>query len=117
MDSERFRNLKLDSDVKAVVCGIDYGFNYQKLCYASSYIQKGAQFIATNEDQYIKVGEMKMPGGGSCVQAIATASGERPYNTGKPNPFVVNMLCQKYALKKEESIMIGDNMDTDILLG
>lgn len=41
------------------------------MAVASSYIQRGALFIATNEDRFIMAGGKKMPGGGTIVNAIA----------------------------------------------
>ena len=58
-----------------------------------------------------------MPGGGSCVSAITVASSKKPLTTGKPNPYIIDILCNKYGIKKEESLMIGDNMETDIKFG
>ncbi len=63
------------------------------------------------------VGEKKIPGGGSIVTALQTATGLQSLNTGKPDPFIINHICETYKLKREECIMIGDNLQTDILLG
>ncbi|EAS03910.2 haloacid dehalogenase-like hydrolase family protein (macronuclear) [Tetrahymena thermophila SB210] len=117
MTADEFENLKLDSEVGAVVVGINYEFNYAMMAYASSYIQNGAKFIATNEDKYIMAGGKKMPGGGTIVNAIAFGCDTRPLITGKPNSFVVDLLCNQYNINKSEAIMIGDNLDTDIALG
>lgn len=77
-----------------MVVGIDYDFSYMKMAYASSYIQSGAHFIATNEDKYIMAGGKKMPGGGTIVNAIAISCDTRPLVTGKPNSFVIDLLCK-----------------------
>lgn len=74
MSTTEFENVQLDPEVGAVVVGIDYNFSYYKMAVASSYIQAGAKYIATNEDKYIMVGGKKMPGGGTIVNAIAIAS-------------------------------------------
>jgi hypothetical protein len=39
------------------------------------------------------VGDYKMPGGGTIVNAISIASNKKPINTGKPNPFAIDLLC------------------------
>jgi len=45
------------------------------------------------------------------------ASGVEPFVVGKPNPMIINLLCEKYQIDKSKSIMIGDNLHSDILLG
>ena len=37
--------------------------------------------------------------------------------TGKPNPYVVNLIREQQNLKDARMCMVGDRMDTDILLG
>lgn len=68
------------------------------MCYASSYIQRGAHFIVTNGDHYNIVGGRRMPEGGSCASAIQLASNTKPIVTGKPNPFVAEMFFEKYGV-------------------
>lgn len=58
-----------------------------------------------------------MPGGGTIVNAIAIGADRRPLVTGKPNSFVVDLLCKQYGINKSKAIMIGDNLETDIALG
>ncbi len=36
---------------------------------------------------------------------------------GKPNEFILDYLIEKEQLKKEECVMVGDNLETDILFG
>jgi len=54
MDLAKFDELAIDEDIGAVVVGVDYGFNFYKLSYASVLIQKGAVFIASNYDNDVK---------------------------------------------------------------
>ena len=57
------------------------------------YIQKGAKFIATNDDHYDIVNNYKMPGGGTIVKCIQTGCGVEPIILGKPNAFVIDLIC------------------------
>jgi len=73
MTGDELERVEIDEDVKAVIAGINYTFNYRKLCMASLYIQVNkAQFIATNKDKVFttKVPDRKMPAGGSLVTSI-----------------------------------------------
>ena len=42
------------------------------------------------------VGNKRMPGGGTMINAIATSVDTKPIITGKPNPVIINLLCEKY---------------------
>lgn len=99
------------------VCGFDPDINFYKICYASICLQKGALFIAGNEDANSKNGKYKMPGGGTFVKGLAYCSEKDPYITGKPNPFPINHACEAFKLDKKKCIMVGDNLKTDIPLG
>ena len=48
---------------------------------------------------------------------ISSAAGVRPYFVGKPNPLMMRTALNAIVAHSEESVMIGDNMDTDIIMG
>ncbi len=48
---------------------------------------------------------------------IEPASGRRAYYTGKPNPLMMRIAPRKLGCRREETILIGDRMDTDIIAG
>lgn len=52
----------------------------------------GRPFFATNRDANFKMKYHKMPGGGSMVAAIESASETSPYVVGKPNPNTLNRI-------------------------
>lgn len=108
----------LDNDVKAVVVGFDRFFNITKLTIATTYILKrGCLFFATNTDAVFPSQKYPIPGTGSIVKAISFATSTEPIVTGKPYSPMFKVLQEQYDLKAEESIMIGDNLDTDITFG
>ncbi len=106
--------------VDCVVTGIDRVFNYDKLRRAQGFILGGAQFVATNRDATFPVPrEVEphgvVPGAGSIVAAIETASGVAPTTIGKPQPAMAHLLMEKFGLKPDETAMVGDRLDTDIV--
>lgn len=104
-----------DTDVQAVVVGIDFDFTYRKLTKAMELIKLGAEFIATNTDHVYPVEENRLlPGGGSIVAAIQTASEVKPVVLGKPKTFGLELIANKLGLKKHEILVVGDRIDTDI---
>lgn len=104
-------------DVDFVVVGLDREFTYQKLTLGLDNIINGAKFIATNTDAMLPVENGFLPGAGSMVSALETASGIEPEVIGKPHKPIMDVLLSKYSLKSEDCIMVGDRLETDILAG
>ena len=68
----------------AVVVGFHRDFDFEGLTRASQAIRDGARFVATNLDATYPVPGGMVPGAGSIVAAVATASGCSPEVAGKP---------------------------------
>jgi 4-nitrophenyl phosphatase len=83
----------------------------------SFHLQQGAKFIATNPDHYTMISDYRLPGNGSFVACMELASGIKAEVAGKPNPFILEYLMAKFKLNREDCLMIGDNLDTDVQLG
>ena len=106
------------TDVDYVVVGIDKNFTYDKLRFAHAAITRGhAQFIATNRDATFPMEQGEIPGGGSLVAAVATASGREPVTIGKPEIHAYQTILEAAKVPPEQSVMIGDRLDTDIAVG
>jgi 4-nitrophenyl phosphatase len=101
----------------AVVIGLDLGFTYEKLKAGHEAIQQGALFIATNADTTLPTEAGLVPGAGSIVAALAAASGKQPIVIGKPETPMLEMAMLRMGTRPEETVMIGDRLDTDILAG
>jgi 4-nitrophenyl phosphatase len=99
-----------------VVAGLDRGFDYQKLARATRAILGGARFVASNADALLPIeGGDFLPGAGSIVAAIRTATGVEPVVVGKPEPAMFEAgLAKLGGLAAGEVAMIGDRLDTDI---
>lgn len=101
----------------AVVAGLDFGFSYDKLKAANAAIRGGAVFIATNPDATLPTERGLLPGTGSIVAAITTASGRAPTVIGKPEPLILEQALDRLGVAPDEAVNIGDRLDTDILAG
>ena len=111
-DAENF------ADIDYVVVGIDRQFTYAKLLFAHAAITRGrAQFVATNRDATLPTEDHEVPGGGSIVAAVATATGREPVTIGKPQTHAYEAILQAAGVTAPESVMIGDRLDTDIAVG
>jgi 4-nitrophenyl phosphatase len=101
----------------AVVVGLDLAFTYDKLKTAHLALQQGARFIATNADTTLPTEAGLVPGAGSIVAALAAASGQQPLVIGKPETPMLDMAMRRMSVRPEETVMVGDRLDTDILAG
>ena len=110
--SERDNTL---SDI--VVVGLDREMTYQKLCKAASDIAAGATFIGVNNDGVWPVEEGVRPGVGAFVAALETATGRKAHIVGKPNPKMLQIAMEKAKALPNETLMVGDKPDSDIIMG
>jgi len=100
-----------------VVVGKTSAFNFETLKTAVNLILGGAKFIGTNPDMVDPTEQGEEPACGTILAAIEAASGKKPYIIGKPNSLMMMMAAKKLGVHPEESVMIGDRMDTDIVGG
>jgi len=106
------------SEIKAdfVIAGLDRNFTYKKMAAATQLIARGAAFYATNNDPTLPDVNGLMPGAGSTLSAIITATGKKPEIIfGKPSPEGVYNILNHFKSDKKNTIMIGDRPDTDII--
>lgn len=112
--------LEQDKDVGAVIVGFDRYFNYYKIQYATLCIREnpGCQFIATNTDAVTHLTDaQEWAGNGSMTGCIKGSTQVEPTVVGKPEPFMLNYIQDKFNLRPDQICMVGDRLDTDILFG
>lgn len=100
-----------------VVTGIDRDINYEKLALACLGVRNGARFISTNGDIAIPTERGLMPGNGALTSVVAVSTGVQPTFIGKPENIIMEQALEVLGTSKEETLMIGDNYDTDIMAG
>lgn len=112
--------LEHDHDVGAVIVGFDRFINYYKIQYAQLCINEnpGCEFIATNLDAVTHLTDaQEWAGNGSMVGAIKGCTGREPTLVGKPSRLMIDYICGKFGIERNEICMVGDRLDTDILFG
>ena len=95
---------------EAVVVGWYRTFDFERLHRASSAIRAGARFVATNTDATYPAPDGLLPGNGSLVAAVATASGRRPEVAGKPEQPTVALVRARFG---DRGVVAGDRPSTD----
>jgi 4-nitrophenyl phosphatase len=104
---------ELDAPVDAVIVGFHREFDFDRLDRAAAAVRDGARFVATNADPTYPGERRVLPGAGSLVAAIATASGRAPEVAGKPEAATVALVRTRLGV---DGIMVGDRPSTDGLL-
>lgn len=100
-----------------VVVGETHGYNFEKIEIAVNLVLKGARLIGTNSDISGPIENGITPSTKALIAPIEIASGRKAYFVGKPNPLMMRIALKRLGLKREEAIVIGDRMDTDIRCG
>lgn len=100
-----------------VVVGKTKSFNFEMIRKAVNLINKGAKFIGTNPDVVDPVEGGIEPACGSLLASIEIATGKKPFVVGKPNAIMMTIAKKKLGVHSDDTIMIGDRMDTDIIGG
>ncbi len=107
-----------DVDPEYVVVGETRSFNYEKVEKAVHLIlTKNARLIATNPDVNGPGEYGIVPACGAMVAPIEMAAGVKAYFVGKPNPLMMRHAMSRLSARREETVIVGDRMDTDIVAG
>ena len=103
----------------AVVCGFSTELVYDELKGACLYLeQHELPFIATNLDWRCPIEDgLYIPDCGGMCEWIYHCTGKRATVMGKPNPVMIDYLMKQFNVRKDEIIIIGDRLYTDILVG
>ena len=101
-------------DVDAVVVAFHRSFGFDSLRIGIESLAKGARLVGTNDDATYPTPDGPIPGGGSIVAAVATASGTRPVIAGKPHEPMARLVRRHFPdLDVGGMWMVGDRLSTD----
>ena len=106
-----------DTGPDFVVLGETRTYSFEAITKAIRLIESGARFIATNPDVTGPSAEGPLPATGSVAALISRATGMEPYFIGKPNPMMFRSAMNQIEAHSENTAMIGDRMDTDVVAG
>ena len=106
-----------DRDPDFVVLGETRTYSFEAITRAIRLIENGARFIATNPDVTGPSEDGPLPATGSVAALITKATGREPYFVGKPNPMMLRSALNKIEAHSENTVLVGDRMDTDVVAG
>jgi NagD protein len=101
-----------------VILGETLSYSYDKIIRATQFISAEVPFIATNPDPSGPAEQgVLIPACGAVAALIEKATGFSPYFVGKPNPLMMRSALRYLDEHSENTVMVGDRMDTDIKVG
>jgi NagD protein len=107
----------VEKDPDYVVVGEGRTLNFEMAEAALGMILGGAKLIATNLDPNCPTQAGTRPGCGAVVALLETAAGVKAFSVGKPSPLMLRAARKELGLMTDQTIVIGDTMETDILGG
>ena len=114
-----FKLLSADNapEAQAFVMGIDRSINFMKVAEAALLVRAGIPFYTTNTDRTFPTPRGEIPGSGAWLSVITTATGVDPIIAGKPFPYLMELSLERLGTTKEETLVVGDRLETDIAAG
>lgn len=106
-----------NTDPDYVIVGDTHSYSFDKIQNAVNHVLKGAKLIGTNPDTTGPIEDGIMPATKALIAPIEIATGRKAYFIGKPNPLMMRIALKKIGCSTEETVIIGDRMDTDIIAG
>lgn len=104
-------------DALAVVAGMDRAMTYEKLARAALLIRAGKLFLGTNPDLTFPTPRGLVPGAGATLAFLEAATSVHPIIIGKPEAYLYRFALERLGTRPEETLAVGDRLDTDILGG
>ena len=108
---------ELEDDIFGLVISNDTELTFKKLDDSCILLGRGVEYIATNPDWVCPTAYGYVPDCGSFADIIRRATGKMPTFIGKPKPEMLLLAMEKFGYTKDETVMIGDRVYTDIAAG
>lgn len=108
----------VEDDIFGVIMGNDTELTFKKLDDVCRLLtERELVYIATNPDWVCPTSYGYVPDCGAVAEMINRATGKSPIFIGKPRPEMLLLAMERFGYSKEESLMIGDRVYTDIASG
>ncbi len=105
-------------EIDVVIASFDRTFDYRKLNIGYQALRLGARFFATNADRTCPIEGGDIPDAAAVIGALEGCSGRKvELVAGKPSMMIVNMALERLCLEASDCLMVGDRLETDILMG
>ena len=118
MLSAEYRFSEDPKEIDAVIVSCDRNFNFYKLNIGFQALRRGARFLAVNADATCPLPDGEIPDAGAVIGALEGCSKRSPELVfGKPSHLIAEAALKRLNRSVEECIIIGDNLESDIVMG
>lgn len=105
-------------EIDVVIASFDRTFDYRKLNIGYQALRLGARFYATNADRTCPVEGGEIPDAAAVIGALEGCSRRKvELVAGKPSSLIVEVALERLGLPAEDCLMVGDRLETDMLMG
>ena len=105
-------------EIEVLLITLDRTLNYEKLEIAAKALEKGARFFAANIDDTCPVDGGEVLDAGSTISALEKRTHKKlELHFGKPSDFMMKEIKSKLNGDLSKALLIGDRLETDILMG
>ena len=108
---------EVEDDVGLILVGFDNEMTSEKLRKTCILLGRDVPYYATNPDLVCPVSFGYIPDCGSICIMLKNATGKEPEVIGKPKPLMVELAMKKFNVQRDETVIIGDRLYTDIATG
>lgn len=108
---------EVDERAGVVLLGFDIENTSEKIRNTCIMLGRDVAYLATNPDLVCPVSFGYIPDCGSMSIMLKNATGKEPFFIGKPEPIMVNCVLKKLNCKREDAVIVGDRLYTDIKTG
>lgn len=113
-----FRLSEAPEEIDAVVVSCDQAFDARKLNVGFQALRRGARFLAVNADATCPVPGGELPDAGAVIGALEGCSRRKvELIAGKPSTLMAEAILARLGRPAQECLMVGDSLETDILMG
>lgn len=118
LTAEGFNYSEDPEKIEVVIVTLDRELNYTKLEIAAKSLDRGAKFFAANIDNTCPVEDGEVLDAGSTISALEKRTHKKLENHfGKPSKFMLDEIKKRLNIEKNNTLLIGDRLETDILMG
>jgi 4-nitrophenyl phosphatase len=117
-DELRAMNISHTEEADDVLVAVDRNFSYWKAARAAEILRDGGTLWTTSVDSYWWAGDRQLPGTDALATTIQLAADhDEATLVGKPSEYAMDVLRDEWSLMPDNTVMIGDNIDSDIVFG
>lgn len=108
----------VEEDPELVVVGFHTELVYQDLVTLCNFIRDGVPYILTHPDRNCPHDKGYLPDVGSLLSLVRTSCDKEPEAVlGKPNAIMGELIHASLGNKREQTLMMGDRLETDVTFG